>query len=328
VQCHAAAGHTEVLSSIQDEAFVVHARFGECKVSGLVKPTDDVQALRAAFGEPSADNIEQLYSSFSERGLEYGPVFQVLKACSFGEAGAFARLGHVVPPWQSSFQLLHPALLDGALQLLVECASRGADSPATYLPFSVKRIVVASQCPPGELWASVKISDRAAQALTATVEIFNANGQLAVRLEDATCRRAEAAASGAADLSEQCLYSIEWAPIEAPVTALDGPVLLMAAKKEAELVKSVLSVNANDVTCVSELAKAVESIPTKDWAAIVVMPSTEGKEAVADAMDAACQLVNASSATGSNPPPVVLVTTGAQPPEVELKEHNPKLSGL
>ena len=37
-------------------------------------------------------------------------------------------------PWalRKSLQLLHPAVLDGALQLLVECASRGANG-TTFL---------------------------------------------------------------------------------------------------------------------------------------------------------------------------------------------------
>lgn len=61
-------------------------------------------------------------------------------------------------------QLLHPALLDGALQLLVECASRGAEGK-TFLPSAVRRAYVAAQCPAGELFAGVSVQEMKRRAI-------------------------------------------------------------------------------------------------------------------------------------------------------------------
>ena len=60
---------------------------------------------------------------------------------------------------RSSLQLVHPAALDGALQLLVECATRGAQG-VTFLPSAVRRAYVAAVCPQGELFAGVKVQER------------------------------------------------------------------------------------------------------------------------------------------------------------------------
>ena len=101
---------------------------------------------------------------------------QVLRASSFlfSDGGALALLGHEVPAWEKSLQLLHPALLDGAMQLLVETAARKAGGKDTYLPFAVRKAVVAAKMPEGELYTSVTVTESTETSLTADVEIFSA----------------------------------------------------------------------------------------------------------------------------------------------------------
>eukprot|EP00972_Heterocapsa_arctica_P052589 7736836-Heterocapsa_arctica.AAC.1 len=130
----------EVASVAEGGAPVVHARFGSARTMGATdKASKSVDEFKAAFGEPSSEGIASLYSAFAEKGLSYGPTFQGLKSFAFSDSGAVALLGQDVPAWERSLQLLHPALLDSAMQLLVETASRKAGGKDTYLPFAIRR---------------------------------------------------------------------------------------------------------------------------------------------------------------------------------------------
>ena len=169
VRCVASSESTEV-ASVQVEDGVatettIHARFGPAHlVPFLDRQPDRLESWRKlceADQQPEQD-VNQLYSSFTERGLSYGVSFQTLTSTAcFTELGALARLQDPCKvecaSWEKSLQLLHPAQLDGALQLLVELAARGAKS--TYLPFAVRRTTIAAQCPSGDLWAAVRVQD-------------------------------------------------------------------------------------------------------------------------------------------------------------------------
>ncbi|CAE7230967.1 pksN [Symbiodinium sp. CCMP2592] len=195
VRCVASSESTEE-ASVQVEDGVatettIHARFGTAHlVPFLDRQPDRLESWRKlceADKQPEQD-VNQLYSSFTERGLSYGVSFQTLTSTAcFTELGALARLQDPCKvecaSWEKSLQLLHPAQLDGAL--LVELAARGEKS--TYLPFAVRRTTIAAQCTSGDLWAAVRVQERSEASLLADVEIFNSDGQLAARLEGASC---------------------------------------------------------------------------------------------------------------------------------------------
>lgn len=48
---------------------------------------------------------------------------------------------------------------------------RSQQEKCTFLPFAVRKAVVAAQCPAGELWASVSIKEHSSTAMTADVEV-------------------------------------------------------------------------------------------------------------------------------------------------------------
>ena len=81
-----------------------------------------------------------LYALFRRVGLEYGPAYRTLEMVlaaamvRAGEAGARLRRR---AEWQGA--RVHPADLDGALQLSVVLAGSGEASGETRLPFSVER---------------------------------------------------------------------------------------------------------------------------------------------------------------------------------------------
>jgi acyl transferase domain-containing protein len=89
---------------------------------------------------------QRFYQTIGERGLQYGPSFQVL--------GTLHRMHdrcvtEVEAPEAVTAEydkhLLHPALLDGLFQALagvMPLERDGADSPYTYMPVSIRRLRV------------------------------------------------------------------------------------------------------------------------------------------------------------------------------------------
>ena len=171
VRCAASSENTEVASVQVDDGTAteatVHARFGTTHLIPFLERQSgrlsEWQKLCEADKQAEQD-VGQLYSSFSERGLSYGTSFQTLSSTAcFSDLGALAKLqdpckAESAAVWEKSLQLLHPAQLDGALQLLVELAARQGEK-ATYLPFAVRRTMIAAQCPAGDLWAGVRVQE-------------------------------------------------------------------------------------------------------------------------------------------------------------------------
>ncbi len=87
----------------------------------------------------SSRSVEALYRAFSSRGLSYGPAFRPILGLLAGPSRASVTLE--VP--KSNF-LVHPALLDGALQALLAAAA-GIDDPSApaFLPIRVRRVAFA-----------------------------------------------------------------------------------------------------------------------------------------------------------------------------------------
>ncbi|CAK0879996.1 unnamed protein product [Prorocentrum cordatum] len=320
LHCRVSEDGTEVSSSPKDGDVTVHARFGQSRVIGLpASEADHLPEMRKLCGEPSPDCIKDLYASFDERGLGYGPSFQVLRECAFSKDGAVARLGHETTLWERCLQLLHPALLDGALQLLVESASRQSETPATYLPFAVKRAVVAANCPSGELWATVRILESTATSLTANVEVVSADGKLACRLEGASCRRAEGKPQEA-DGSEGCLYSREWIPAPQVAGGAHGKVLVVSGRSDA--IQAVLGLDSTKCAAAATIEDALKKV---DGELATIVLEAAGEQV--DALDSMLRLVQAVTSKDGDLPRVVLVTTSAQAVKAGM-DVDPEHSGI
>lgn len=83
---------------------------------------------------------EQCYQRFRQIGFDYGPSFQTLQEVHAGPAGALARLklpDHLKPAFGA--YILHPSLLDGALQTVIGLVD-GAEPSTPYLPFAIDEV--------------------------------------------------------------------------------------------------------------------------------------------------------------------------------------------
>jgi polyketide synthase PksN len=88
------------------------------------------------------------YELFERIGFDYGPSFRVIDEVSTGEGCAMARLElHAGQAGEFDQYVLHPCLLDGALQTVVALlASAGEGVP--YLPFAIDEIECAGRLTP------------------------------------------------------------------------------------------------------------------------------------------------------------------------------------
>jgi hypothetical protein len=116
-----------------------------------VNQSDEVAAINLAAARDRAVGItsrEDFYALMAERGLAYGPAFQVLDELHRGLEDAAARV--VLPDSvvrEAGRYHLHPALGDAMLQSMagaVPLEEDGSFSPFTYMPVGIRRVRMAA----------------------------------------------------------------------------------------------------------------------------------------------------------------------------------------
>jgi len=174
---------------------------------------------------------EEIYEMIAQRGLAYGPMFQVLGTVHRSNDAAVAD---VELPEATQKQLgdyrLHPALLDGLLQMMASIVPLEADgsySPFTYMPTAVKRLRIF-----GELTDNMRIYARrtspgggdgeeatpSPEIVLGDVSLLDADGNVLVQLEGVRIQRV--GKQGDADREEDVgrwFYNIQWKHQPLPV---------------------------------------------------------------------------------------------------------------
>ena len=206
----------------EHEAVVVNGR-GQLEL----QHTFDKPVMREAVADVRArcpDEVDavKMYEILRELGLEFGPRFRTIQRAYRGDKEALGEL-QVAPEsegWESKFHV-HPAVLDGALQLVAVATSGGASNGTSqsdpYLPYSVRRMVVYKAMT-GRMWAHARVTGHDKKAITCEVELTDEHGQVIVSLQEVTCRRMSRSASQHR-AAAQCLYEVQWSPAQADVSA-------------------------------------------------------------------------------------------------------------
>ncbi|MEW6072142.1 MAG: acyltransferase domain-containing protein, partial [Planctomycetota bacterium] len=85
----------------------------------------------------------EFYGAATQRGIDFGPTFRVVEMITVGdgEASGHVSLGPDAVVEAARF-LVHPALLDGALQVAATLASDAVSTREITLPVTVRRLVV------------------------------------------------------------------------------------------------------------------------------------------------------------------------------------------
>ncbi|MEU5718129.1 SDR family NAD(P)-dependent oxidoreductase [Streptomyces sp. NPDC020403] len=154
---------SSVAEGESDADAVVHSQ-GTVRALAAVAPVAvDVAALRAACDTAQLD-ADACYRVYRSLGLEYGPAHRGIESVALGDGQALARLRLPSgPPAKADGYVLHPSLLDAALQSAVGLFGRDGNladpAPATlHLPFALDELDVLGPYT-AQMWAWVRYSD-------------------------------------------------------------------------------------------------------------------------------------------------------------------------
>ncbi len=144
----------------------------------------------AALKEQCTESLTQeaIYSFFRSMGVEYGRSFQVIQEIFFSPHAALVRIQLPAHLEQEAEQfVLHPSLLDGALQTIVGFnREETSKKPDLYLPFSIDEIIIFDKLPATCYVYVTKTSE--GSSLKFDMQITNETGKVYVHLKDFTVR--------------------------------------------------------------------------------------------------------------------------------------------
>ncbi|QGZ37638.1 polyketide synthase PksN [Pseudoduganella flava] len=186
---------------------------GRIVLSGAQAPERlDLEAVRAGLSQGTMSGTA-LYDALRGLGLHYGPSMRCIVALERGDGQVLAELalpaGANIDPY-----VLHPALLDSALQAALALAPGGLpDQPA--VPFALDALEVAAPCT-ARMFAWVREGAGSGEAVRKVdIDLCDADGTVCVRLRGLAARTLAPAQTGPALL----LASPAWEAAGAPQAA-------------------------------------------------------------------------------------------------------------
>ena len=234
VHYHPRDGATEVYSAGGgdtggDDTWTVHA-------SGRLNPRTpddtsermDVRALRDRFVHTVP--AEEHYAMFERRAYRFGLEFHTLREIWVGPSEALARVSFPdevdlsVDPYR-----VHPALLDGALQLFGTVRVRSEASPrdeAPFFPISIRRLVHRRN-PGRQFWAYVKVRHKDDPLLwNGDAWLIDDTGEVCIALEELRLKVLDEDQSPAHAEADDALYALGWEEAALPVPTGSTPIPL------------------------------------------------------------------------------------------------------
>ncbi len=212
-----AAGRTVAVYSRPedaDTAWSLHAQ-------GMLTPAaPDAPSTPFAWPPAAANSVDvsRAYRTAADRGYHYGPAFQGIRAVWTRGMEVFAE---VELPEQGLDQaqgfVLHPALLDAALQTVGYCGLT-AESDKVLLPFAWDHIHVrAVGARQLRVWLKV-IGDR-----RVAVQLYDQHGEPVATVSALTMRDTPVGGlrPRGANIAEQALFSVDWIPVDVEARDVD-----------------------------------------------------------------------------------------------------------
>lgn len=144
-------------------------------------PSLDIEALSRQCDREI--DRSQVYERFRAAGLEYGPAHRGLVSVAAGSEIVVARIGlpECVRPTADRF-VVHPAVLDAALQAAEALPGRGGHAPA--VPFSAAEVTIAGRASQ-RMWAVARHAAPAGgtSAPQVNIDLCDERGVVAVSLK-------------------------------------------------------------------------------------------------------------------------------------------------
>ncbi len=197
---------------------------------GRVSAASEARPLLSWGSSPAGGPVieaEALYRLAQRAGLDYGPRFRTVETVEvIGENGAVVRLDPAPIGEPFDDYLLHPALLDGALQgLLGLVAAEGCEEPGVgFLPWRFGRVRLTAPFGRGARQARLRLTRIGARSVSADIAVYDQAGTVVAELQDCWLRRVELARRASADAR---VFHVDLVP--APLVELGPPAALEQA---------------------------------------------------------------------------------------------------
>ena len=211
---------------------------------------------------------EAHYESLAAHGLPYGPAFQGVQQVFRGKREALGRVDLKEPGDASPYQV-HPALLDAALQMLVNAwvdsgveASEGPIVPVALRTLRVYQIPGAE-----EVWSHVALGE-AQDVSEGSVRLLDASGQVLVEATGVRLQDLGRLIQKGREEDDSRFLSLQWQMVDAPAApagsrkARRGRWLVVADEGGvAAQVRALLEERGEAVVCTVDAASAARSEP-------------------------------------------------------------------
>ncbi|TMG97906.1 MAG: hypothetical protein E6H69_12440, partial [Betaproteobacteria bacterium] len=203
---------------------------------------------------------------------------------------------------------LHPAILDGALQLALASVPMDEERDAKYLPVHIERVLWVRPAH-GEVLCRVSNVHHQDVRSYADIELFTPAGEPVAAMYGSCCLRKEQAYRLTS--SPASLYREEWAETEGGSTRIVGDReawVVCGSSTDGALSAAMTAARLRAVACgLSDVPPDAERIIVCAWTGEYVEPSAE------TVLDADWPLVQLAQSLAAHPRPVrlLLVTAGA-----------------
>ncbi|WP_440201282.1 SDR family NAD(P)-dependent oxidoreductase [Bacillus thuringiensis] len=131
---------------------------------------------------------QSLYPLFEKAGFMYGESFKPINHIYFNEKEALAEI-QIAKEIQASAKdfLLHPSLLEGALQTAGYLVNTVMQTTNTYLPFALGKLEIYGELPE-KCYAYASLSATEGNVMKMSVILLDESGQVLVKITDYTVR--------------------------------------------------------------------------------------------------------------------------------------------
>jgi acyl transferase domain-containing protein/NADPH:quinone reductase-like Zn-dependent oxidoreductase/acyl carrier protein len=217
----------EIFSRVKrDSAWMRHVsgRIAPPAGGGIPSANETPAVIAGRLGETVSSDV--IYDRFAAMGLDYGSHFRGIRSAWRGDCEALAEV--VLPaelhPDAVNY-LVHPALLDACLQVILAAHSKAGaslQSDVAVLPVSLDRLRLF-RSPGTNVYSHARITECSAGALTADIRIIDEQGELLLDIRGLHCRSIEGDSAKTSPLDSLLYFSV-WRLLARPETPLASPV--------------------------------------------------------------------------------------------------------
>ncbi|MCY7822955.1 amino acid adenylation domain-containing protein [Bacillus spizizenii] len=169
---------------------VIHSQGSAELVSAVETPVVDLDEISSRCGKRKM-SPDQFYEEGRSRGMFHGSAFQGIKNVDIGNREVLAQLQLPENVSGTSEQfVLHPSIMDSALQTATICIMQELTDQKLILPFALEQLEVIKGCS-SSMWAYARLSDSHHSGdivQKADIDVIDESGDVCVRIKGFSTR--------------------------------------------------------------------------------------------------------------------------------------------